>query len=328
MALLSLIKLQKSGEQIVLHNFDVNATLPIRGLLAILIVCHHIGQRFSITPIGIFSSIGPTLVSVFFFISGYRLMISFQKKGKVYLSNFFRHRLSKLLPTFVILTLACIAYSCILKHHQLSEIMHNLFQGDTPLPHSWFMYAIIYQYIAFYISCKISRTKMQCVIVSAFLTLLSMIGLYKVGFGDYWWISQPSFILGMVVAAYENVFRKVLAKNPFLMVLSVLIVMFIGLTNGHFRLIHIHELIASFLYPNLMPLLVIFMVYAYGSTYNNIARYLGKISLEIYLIQGLAIMAVQYFTLPWYAFTLCVFIITIPAAAIAHKLGNAISSRF
>jgi membrane-bound acyltransferase YfiQ involved in biofilm formation len=60
------------------HCFDVNATLPLRGLLAILIVCHHIGQHFS----NIQTGIGTILVSMFFFISGYGLMVSYCKKTK------------------------------------------------------------------------------------------------------------------------------------------------------------------------------------------------------------------------------------------------------
>jgi peptidoglycan/LPS O-acetylase OafA/YrhL len=329
LAIFAYLKLKKYNNQTTFHNFDVNATLPLRGLLAILIVCHHIGQRFADTPIGIFVSFGMTLVSVFFFVSGYGLMISYQKKGRAYLSNFFKHRLSKLLPVFLTLTLACIACSCIFEHRQLSEVMHDLLRGKTPLPNSWFMYAIIYQYIAFYIACKMSRTKMQCIVVAAILTLLSMLGLYKAHFGDYWIVSQPAFVLGMLIASYENIFREILAKHTLATLASVLIAMAIGIINGTFMLIHgFIAFFLSFIFPNLMPILVISMIYSYGSTNNKVAHYLGKISLEIYLIQGLAIMNVEHFNLPWYAFAICVFAITIPAAEIAHRLGSKVSSRF
>jgi membrane-bound acyltransferase YfiQ involved in biofilm formation len=294
--------------------------------LAILIVCHHIGQRFTSTPIGLFSYAGTTLVSMFFFISGYGLMISYQKKGKAYLSNFFKHRLSKLLPVFVTLTIACISYSCIVNHQKLSNIICNLLRGVTPLPSSWFMYAIIYQYIAFYFACKMSHKRIQCISITAFLTSASIIGMYMAHFGGWWWLSQPSFILGMIIASYEKAFRKALTKHAIVMEIIILITMSIGIINSLFSLIP--SFLTVFLFPNLMPLIVLFMIYAYGSTKNKIALYLGKISLEIYLIEGIAIRVVEQFSLSWYAFTICVFILTIPASTIAHKLGTKISSHF
>jgi peptidoglycan/LPS O-acetylase OafA/YrhL len=318
MALLFCIKLRRLGDQSKCHNFDVNATLPIRGLLAILIVCHHIGQQFSDTPIGIFTSFGMTLVSVFFFISGYGLMISYRKKGKAYLRNFFQHRLSKLLPVFLTLTLACVAYSCVLKHHPLSEITHDLLQGNPPLPNSWFMYAIIYQYVVFYIACKLSHTQRQCIVISAIVTLISMVGMDLAHWGKWWWVSQPSFVIGMIIATCEEGLRKTLAKHT-LVIAGALLLATSRLIRGF---------VGRLLFPNLMPILVLFMVYAYGTTSNRIAHYLGKISLEIYLIQGLAIIAVQHFNLSWCPFTICVFLLTLPAAAIAHWLGSKIASHF
>jgi peptidoglycan/LPS O-acetylase OafA/YrhL len=151
-----------------------------------------------------------------------------------------------------------------------------------------------------------------------------MAGLVIADFGDWWWISRPSFVLGMIVATYECAFRKILATHTLGVVTSILTAMLIGLVNGHYKLIP--EFITLLLIPNLMPLLVIVLIYAYGSTQNIIANYLGKISLEIYLIHGLAIAAIHQFDLPWFTFTICVFILTIPFAAIAHKLGNMISS--
>lgn len=326
-SLLSYLKLQRFRNQNESHNFDVDATLPIRGLLAILIVCHHIGQRFADTPIGLFTAFGTTVVSAFFFISGYGLMVSYQKKGKAYLSNFFKHRLSKLLPVFLTLTIVLSAYISIFHHHPIADIAKALLlRGITPLPNSWFMYAIIFQYIAFYIACKIGKTKIQCIIIATLLTMVSIAGLHAMGFGSYWWTSQPAFILGVIVAAYENYLRQLLSKHTLVTILAVFLMMMLGRYNIRFKLIP--ESIALFLFPNLMSLLVLFMIYAYGAIHNRGVRFLGKISLEIYLIQGIAIMFMSRFNVPWYAFTICALAITIPVASIANKFSKMISSRF
>ena len=55
-----------------LHDFDTRATLPVRGLAALLIVLYHVSlnvpeSRF----LNLFSGTGALLVSIFLFISGY-----------------------------------------------------------------------------------------------------------------------------------------------------------------------------------------------------------------------------------------------------------------
>jgi peptidoglycan/LPS O-acetylase OafA/YrhL len=324
---LAYFKLRRTDDTSKFHDFDVNATLPLRGILAVLIVCHHISQRFIPDPIGIFLHFGTSVVSVFFFISGYGLMISYQKKGKEYLSNFFRHRLSKLLPAFLTLTVACCMYYCLFKHHQINEIFKELLlHGNPPLQNSWFIYAIIYQYISFYIACKTSHTTIGCIVIASILTLAAMIGTRLMHFGDWWYLSLPSFILGMIIESYEDTFRKILSKYTFITFAIITFIISLGVANC--RLHITTEGIANFSFCNLMPLLVICIIYAYGSIKNKCVKYLGDISLEIYLIHGSVILFAGHFNLPWYAFLVCVFFITIPAADITHRYSKMISSHF
>lgn len=326
LSVLAYFKLKQFRNQSEFHNFDLNATLPIRGILAILVVSHHIGQHFEFSPMGILSSFGPALVSTFFFISGYGLITSYQKKGRTYLHNFFQHRFGKLLPLFLILTIACTVYVRISRHQTIFDTIYWMLHGWTPLPYSWFMYIIIFQYIAFYIACKTSHTKLQCIEITAILTLSSIIGLIWANFNDTWWTSQSAFVLGMIGAAYEGQLRKVLSKHPLTIVATVLALALLGIVNQMYAMMPAN--IALFLFPNLMSILVLFVVYAYGTITNNTIRFLGKISLEIYLIQGIAIVFVEQFNMPWYTFATCVFAITIPTAAVAHKFSKMISSHF
>lgn len=306
------------------YDFDVNATLPLKGMLAVLILCHHIGIVYPSDPIGIFKNFGYTLVSVFFFISGYGLMISYKKKGNEYLKNFFRRRLSKLLPTFIVLTLACMAYQCVILHSSLSGIIRDLLRGNPPLPNSWFIYAIIYQYIIFYIACKIGKTQMRCVLIITLLTLSFIALVHAAHFGGWWWVSQPSFVLGIIVAAYEKELVKLLAKYPLFIIVCVCLIAVTALINSELGLAHGGGSI--FIFPNLMPILVLFMAYAYGPIKNNIVRYLGNISFEIYLLQGLAILVVESFGFPWHISVICVFALVIPLSEIAHRFSRLVAS--
>lgn len=89
------------------NKFDVANTLPIRGILALLIICDHIGFEFFDTPMSLFVLFGPLVVSLFFFFSGYGLMTSYMRKGPDYLKGFFVKRFGKLVPQFVLLSIIC-----------------------------------------------------------------------------------------------------------------------------------------------------------------------------------------------------------------------------
>ena len=96
-----------------LGAFSVEATLPLRGLLAFGIVLHHISlrvtQQFSDMPVmDQFALWGAPIVAVFFFLSGYGLMKSLQVKGPSYLAGFLKKRLSKVALPF---TLCSLVYS-------------------------------------------------------------------------------------------------------------------------------------------------------------------------------------------------------------------------
>jgi peptidoglycan/LPS O-acetylase OafA/YrhL len=327
LSLLAYLKLRRCNTPADFHPFDTNATLPVRGILAILIVCHHLSLYFHDASFAIFKNWGTAIVSVFFFISGYGLMVSYLKKGKSYLTNFFRHRFSKLLPTFLLLTIGCGIYHY--KSHFISAIAHDFLIGLPTLPNSWFLYVIFYFYIAFYISCRASRSNVQCIGYMALFTLLSMAMTLLAKFGSWWYVSQPSIVLGLIVAVHEEWVKKSLCRHPFAIIFPIIL---ISLLSYFFIP---NTALKTLTFSNLAPLLVLFTLYAYPPIRNKVIRYLGKVSLEIYLVHGLVISVMHKIgglcgcpVLPWYVFTVLTFILTIPLAALAHQFNQAISSRF
>jgi peptidoglycan/LPS O-acetylase OafA/YrhL len=138
-----------------------------------------------------------------------------------------------------------------------------------------------------------------------------------------WWLSQPAFIFGLLTAKYENNIRFILLQHPFKTIGFIVGFFFLGVllhyTNkaNHF---------SSLVMTNLFPLSILFFIYAYGSISNRTIRYLGKISLDIYIIHGVIIMPLREFGLPWYTFTIFAFLLVIPLAAVTHKLNNCVIS--
>lgn len=306
-----------------LHDFDVSNTLPLRGVLAVIIVCHHLGLIYPNDPIGAFTKFGAPTVAVFFFISGYGLTVSLIKRGEKYLDGFLWHRLSKILPVFLTLTIAYALYLCFGRGMSVGKIVHDCTKGSFPLPDSWFIYAIIYLYVVFYAACRASRSWKWRIILTTGLTLMAMGLIVLAGWGRHWWLSLPAFVEGMIVAAYEKRFRDLLCRNTGAILLptaAVMIGAFTAYMNGKY-----HIRVANFIYSNQLPILVIAAVYAFGSIRNNALNYLGKISLEIYLVQGIVHVSLSSLWLPWYFLVVLTFLITIPCAHVCHMAAERIN---
>ena len=89
-------------------QFSKQATVPLRGLLATGIVLHHLSLRLvEASPDcswiwSQFSFWGAPIVAVFFFLSGYGLMVSLITKGQKYLDGFLKKRLLKIVLPLVL----------------------------------------------------------------------------------------------------------------------------------------------------------------------------------------------------------------------------------
>lgn len=110
------------NQPIRLGSFSVKDTKPLRGLLACLIVICHVSFKFDSEHYGWpFTSFGSAIVSVFLFLSGYGLTVSFEKKGNEYLKGFIPRELKKLLPPFLIVSTIWIAISSYLFDGNITE---------------------------------------------------------------------------------------------------------------------------------------------------------------------------------------------------------------
>lgn len=82
---------------------DKSMNLSFRGGLALLIVFHHISKVFEFPLSSQGGIYGETVVGLFFFFSGYGLMMQYMKRGETYLNGLLLNRAKKLLPSFLII---------------------------------------------------------------------------------------------------------------------------------------------------------------------------------------------------------------------------------
>ncbi|MDE7385991.1 MAG: acyltransferase family protein [Muribaculaceae bacterium] len=199
-----------------LKPFDRATTDPLRGLLALLIVAHHLSPHIQIPILGTFlPRIGEHIVAIFFLLSGYGLFVSFKHKGASYLNGFFKKRFSKILPLFILLTIIEIIAAWLGGRTLTHQAVSFATNGDTPLPFSWFIYAIIYAYIAFYFSALIGKTLMRTgmIFLAINVAYMAFICCYC-KWGGYWYVTLPAINLGYYIGFYDDKITGWLQKYP------------------------------------------------------------------------------------------------------------------
>lgn len=307
-----------------LKPFDLNNTLPLRGLLAMLIVCHHVSQTAS-GDIGTFTQhfevLGMPIVAVFFLISGYGLFISFQKKGDAYLDGFLAKRYSKILPAFIVLSLISVGIWYYFGK-PLDEQLNRYGHGATPLPYSWFIYAIIYVYAAFYLSAKIGKkTLMTGVIFTTLLLIYIVVVKYLLIFNGYWYQSILSTAAGYFVGYYESRMEKIFDSHKILFFGGVIAMLFLSFC-GMCKLIPIAGYLAT-VWVIAIAISVYVIIRALGMFNWKFLRWVGDFSLEVYLIHGIFILFLT--KIPDFPTGIWLYLVTLacslPAAFAIHRLA-------
>lgn len=277
--------------------FDLINTEPLRGLLALLIIGHHLGQRTQLPFFSSFmSGIGSQIVAIFFMLSGYGLFISYKRKGQLYLHGFLKKRYSKILPLFIPLTIICMITALYGGDSLTSQAKAFLLYGKTPLPFSWFIYAIIYAYAAFYISAIFGKTVNRTGILFLVTNLAYILFTgYYCQWGSYWFMTFISLNLGYYIGLYEDYITLQLKNRPIL-VLTASILLVICSFCAMVKL----PAITSTPYAAwgcLWHLSIAFATYLLIRTLGmgrwKSLIWIGAFSMEIYLIHGIPLTGLQ-----------------------------------
>jgi peptidoglycan/LPS O-acetylase OafA/YrhL len=308
--------------------FNLQTTMPLRGLLAIMIViCHVCSQRTQMPLSSEIGGLAYVVVAIFFFLSGYGLMTSLSKKGDSYLENFLNKRFLKLLPIFIICN---IVYICSTVNYPppfwsngLIHILTNLLQGTVPFPYSWFIYAILWFYIVFYVSCRlVSENSFRALLITA-ATIVSSVILYMIDFGYYWYVSSIAFGLGTIVVVQEEHVKNVFVKYGPYVIATIVAIIGVAMT------LH-NALVQQIALSCIFPLLIYALAIVNRLNISNaILNFCGKISLEIYLAQGFIIQSNwmdRTFT-SWITFLIVALSLDIILAYLINSINNHIIKR-
>lgn len=209
-----------------LYSFSTKATLPLRGILALFIMLHHIALNYDFSfgipflkqhpylSLNLFYNTGQTVTGIFFFLTGYGLAKSLIAKREGYIDGFLKKRSVSILPEFLFLSLIVTVFLVFFKGASVQGLLMEFLRGMPPLPNSWFVYAILYVYFAFYISaiCMHCRPFPTGVMLIALLVAY-VFCVINFGWGKWWYMSIPSVMVGYFIAVYEERVDRILKSK-------------------------------------------------------------------------------------------------------------------
>lgn len=170
---------------------------PLKAVLIIIIVLGHFVYYMENPVFNLIHKLGTSAVAMFFFISGFGCIRSYQRKGREYLKGFFRSRiLGILLPAAILL----IIHSC--WKHQIS----------MP-PQYWFLFVILFDYLLFWLCYSFLKPSLR--IPALWIgSLLFIVVTILTGFDRCWWICCMAFPTGCFFSLVENTLAEVYSEKP------------------------------------------------------------------------------------------------------------------
>ena len=355
------MKKAKKGE---FHEdfLSLDVTKGLQGFAAVGIMLHHLVQ--DITDFGdiikgyitLFNFFGVLFTAVFFFCSGYGLYTSLQKKPD-YLHHFFRKRLTSILVPFYTANTIFFLFSLPSLPDNTTALEYIAYITGFIMLNSnlWFIVEIAFLYIAFYLIFKyIKNEKAALISMAAFIFVL--VGLTLLNGHDYtsisgglwfkgeWWYNTTwTFFLGIMVSRFQKPIIDTIKKHyPIWLVgsiilhlvmlpVSCLLIDMFGYycesENYPGYLEKLFSMIGQFLYAEtfVIMLLIITMKLQFK---NRILSFLGKISIELYLIHRMYIILFSDIIgiQSDFLFFFCVYACAIVTAVILHFLDGKIIS--
>lgn len=261
----------------------------IKGIAVIMIFLSHTAQRVCFNDKAtmffyyIFLHAGLLGVVIFLFISGYGLVIQYQKNNS-YLNKFF---IKKHLRIYIIFLLANIITTILSNtflesSYEIKDIfISSLFLRFSTGRELWFIVIIFYYYFVFYFSFKFLNLKYAAVVTSFSVIpyILACIVLKK---GTWWYNTAICFPIGIVFSLNRQ-FIYCFFKKYYLSILIFISTLFL-VCMTLFEIVYIQSL--QFIIPIIFIILVVLLLIKINLNAKTI-NFMNNISLEFYLLHGI-----------------------------------------
>ena len=200
---------------------SLEQTKLIQALACIGVILHHLTQDVTgygaapKGPITAFNYMGILFTSIFFFCSGYGLIISYYSKAD-YMSSFLKKRLPTVLIPFWTINLMGVLLNALVYNSKMtfSQALSDVFGLTLVNSNGWYIVEIVILYLLFYaLFCLIPHKDIALALLSVATVILiiysSLMG-HDTGSkahwfkGEWWYNSTITFVFGMLYARFKN----------------------------------------------------------------------------------------------------------------------------
>ena len=294
----------------------LESSKAVQGFAAVAIIIHHLAQELveDAGSLAFFSELGVLFVGVFFFFSGYGLYTSLKTKEN-YLKGFLKKRLSTVLVPFYTCIVTFVIAACICgKKFTFLQLLGVLSGWSLINMHMWYIVEIVILYLAFFILYRLISSRFEATIEIGVFVIGMIVGSLLLCHGDdfscsywfqgeWWYNSTFLFFLGIVVSRHAETLRRIARKGyVILLPVTAILTVLLGLQTRY--------ALTTWSYWSEVPgvdpaygdkvrclliqlpwiivfvcfLLLVMMKVKFG---NPVLKFLGTISLELYLIHNL-----------------------------------------
>ena len=315
-----------SGEKFNDEFLSIRQTKAFQGFLAICIMLHHIGQKtcaswlpkqVKLKPgLELFVPSGFLLVSVFVFFNGYGLYKSFHTKEN-YLKGFFKKRILPIVLALYSTTLVFFVARLLL-HEEMdrTQVIYYLTSIKLCNPYTWYVIVLPFFYLAFYLAFKFVKkdgiaVALVCLFSLAYALLGTSIDHNDVWMRGQWWYNcMHLFPIGVLFAKFENKIVPHLKKH-YLVYLCAALLLFLPLYYfsenisslfGYYgenwaapdKILRRRVTLLSEMLPTTDFVFVCLLLGMKVKIGNKFLDFMGKITLEFYLVHGLFVELFAY----------------------------------
>jgi probable poly-beta-1,6-N-acetyl-D-glucosamine export protein len=267
-----------------LYFMKMKNTNSLKGIAIAIIVIHHLILRVKNPGLLIsFRGFGYISVSIFLFLSGYGLTMSYLNKNN-YLDKFISKRLTRVYLPFVFVNIVNIIANSLLGKYTYSVQDFIFFIAGIKLLNGtmWYIITTLFWYTCFYLI--FTYMKRRYIEISMFIVgVLYFIVCYKLNLSKNWYDTSLTFPFGVMFCFRKDKIIELSRRYYSYLVVGATI-LFSILFIFNYGKITLSAICIRALASVAFVILVNLVFLKLDMSKNNIAMFLGSISFEIYLI--------------------------------------------
>lgn len=258
---------------------DIQDTYTLRGICMLMIIVHHVIKLMPDCPMTIWRW-GDLGTAVFFFISGWGLYCSMEKRENVDWRYLWQNVKKLIIPYLIVWTLTELAFKLIYPEYSSTKMICDGLTLSYPsfaVANLWFFKVILTTYVLSILTFILVKQRvLRLSIVTLLCTLYIIVAWRALRLPSYWWCSVFCFPIGMWLSAYRSELKDVLCYKWAIAAISVAIYVL-------FMNFDILPMPAAIKYEPAFCLLTVSLVSIFNIQ-SKLLYFIGKNSLLFYLI--------------------------------------------